>query len=214
MASEENDVTTFEHAMLGITGTLAAGINRRYGWPIVALAAVAAVSPDWDGLTIVAGPAAFAASHRLGGHNVLACVLTGLLMGILDYQFDAATRCARLLAQKLRLPLPAGPLRVRETHGLSGFAVWVGVAILAALSHLLADLVFSGTATLPDWELQPWWPFSSAGYVFPLVAWGDAGASIVFAAGMLALWKWPTRLQLISAVTLACVVLYVFLRGA
>ncbi len=207
-------MTTYEHAMLGITGVLATGLNRRYGWPIVALAAVAAISPDWDGLTIVAGSAAFAASHRLWGHNVLACVLTGLLMGILDYQFDAATRCGRLLAQKLRLAVPGGPLRVRETHRFSGFAVWVGVATLAALSHLAGDLVFSGTATLPDWELRPWWPFSSAGYIFPLLAWGDAGASIVFAAGMFAMWKWPRRLQLISAATLACVILYAAVRGA
>jgi hypothetical protein len=199
--------------MLGLTGVLATGLNRRCGWPLVALAAVAATSPDWDGLTIVAGPAAFAASHRLWGHNVLACVLTGLLMGVLDYQFDVATRCGRFLARKLRLVLPGGMPQVRETHCLGGFAVWVGVAILAALSHLAGDLVFSGTATLPDWELQPWWPFSGAGYIFPLLAWGDAGASIVFAAGMFAMWKWPGRLQLISAATLACVVLYVVLRG-
>lgn len=206
-------MTTYEHAMLGITGVLAAGLNRRFGWPIVALAAVAATSPDWDGLTILAGSAAFAASHRLWGHNVLACVLTGLLLGILDYQFDVTTRCGRFLAQKLRLVLPGGPPQGRETHCLSGFAVWVGVAILAALSHLAGDLVFSGTATLPDWELRPWWPFSSTGYVYPLVAWGDAGASIVFAAGMFAMWKWPSRLQPISAATLACVVLYTVLRG-
>ena len=199
--------------MLGITGVVATGLNRRYGWPIVALAAVAAVNPDWDGLTIVAGSAAFAASHRLWGHNVLACVLTGLLMGVVDYRFDVSARCGRFLAQKLRLALPGEPPRVRETHCLSGFAVWVCVAVLAALSHLATDLVFSGTATLPDWELQPWWPFSSAGYIFPLLAWGDAGASIVFAAGMFAMWKWPGRLQLTSAGTLACVVLYVVLRG-
>ncbi len=206
-------MTTYEHAMLGITGVLAAGLHRRFGWPIAALGAVAAVSPDWDGLTIAAGPGAFAATHRLWGHNVLVCVLSGLLLGILDYQFDVTTRCGRFLVRKLRLVVPGGLPQVHETRCLSGFAVWVSVAILAALSHLAGDLVFSGTATLPDWELRPWWPFTSTGYVYPLVAWGDAGASVVFAAGMLAMWKWPGRLQLISAATLACVTLYVVLRG-
>jgi len=136
------------------------------------------------------------------------------LMGVVDYRFDITARCGRFLAQKLRLAPPGGPPRVRETHCLGGFAVWVCVAVLAALSHLAGDLVFSGTATLPDWELRPWWPFSSAGYVYPLVAWGDAGASIVFVAGMFAMWKWPSRLQLVSLFTLAGVVLYVAVRGA
>ncbi len=92
--------------------------------------------------------------------------------------------------------------------------MWVSVAVLAALSHLAADLVFSGTATLPDWELQPWWPLSRAGYVYPLVAWGDAGPSLIFVAGMFAMWRWPGRRQAISLATLAGVVLYVVVRGA
>ncbi len=207
-------MTTYEHAMLGITGVLAAGLNRRYGWPIVAMAAVAAVSPDWDGLTIVAGPAAFAAAHRLWGHNVWACVLTGVLIGCLDYRFDAVTRCGRFLVRPLHLTMPGGPPRVREARSLGGLAVWIGAAVPAALSHLAADLVFSGTTTLPDWQLQLWWPVSNAGYVFPLVPWGDAGVSIVFVAGMFAMWKWPDRLQMISAVTLAAVAFYVAVRGA
>jgi hypothetical protein len=207
-------VTTYEHAMLGITGVLAAGLNRRYGWPLAAIAAVAAVSPDWDGLTIVAGAAAFAASHRVWGHNVWACFVTGILIGCLDYRFDAVTRCGRLLTRMLHLIMPGGPPRIRAAWSLGGLAVWISVAILAALSHLAADVVFSGTATLPDWKLQLWWPVSNAGYVFPLVPWGDAGVSIVFVAGMFAMWKWPGRLQTISAVTLAAVVLYVAARGA
>ena len=207
-------MTPYEHAMVGITGVLATGLNRRYGWPIVGLAAVAAVSPDWDGLTIVAGSAAFAASHRLWGHNVMACVLSGLVMGVVDYRFDVVTRCSRFLTRKLRLGLTGGEPRVREARFLGGFAVWIGVAVAAALSHLVGDLMFSGSATLPDWELQPWWPLSRAGYVYPLVPWGDPGASLVFVAGMFAMWKWPRRMQSISLGTLAGVILYVAIRGA
>lgn len=207
-------MTPYEHAMVGITGVLGTGLNRRHGWPIAGLAAVAAVSPDWDGLTLVAGSAAFAASHRVWGHNVLVCVLSGLLLGVVDYRFDVVGRCGRYLTLKLRLPLLAGEPRLREARSPGGWVAWVGVAVLAALSHLLADLLFSASATLPDWELQPWWPLSHAGYAFPLVPWGDPGVSIVFVAGMFAMWKWPGCLQPISLVTLSAVVCYVAVRGA
>jgi hypothetical protein len=46
-------MTTFEHAMLGINGVLASGIHRRFGWQIVALAGIAAVAPDWDGIPML-----------------------------------------------------------------------------------------------------------------------------------------------------------------
>jgi len=200
--------------MLGITGVLASGLNRRYGWPLVALAAVAAVSPDWDGLTIIAGSAAFAASHRVWGHNVLSCILTGVLVGAVDYRFDVVTRFGRLLTQKLHLTLAGSLPRVRDAFSLGGLAVWISVAVLATVSHLAADLVFSGTEALPDWELQLFWPFSATGYVYPLIAWGDAGVSILFVTGMFAMWKWPARLQAISLATLAAVALYVAVRGA
>jgi hypothetical protein len=90
-----------------------------------------------------------------------------------------------------------------------------GKAEMTSYEHaLFADLVFSGTETLPDWGLQLWWPFSATSYVYPLVAWGDAGVSIAFVAGMLAMWKWPSRLQLISAATLMGAASYVVVRGA
>ncbi len=117
-------MTTYEHAMLGITGVLATGLDRRYGWSIVALAAVAAVSPDWDGLTILAGSAAFAASHRLWGHNVLACVLSGLLMGVVDYRFDLVTRCGRFFARKLQSSKFAFRAEVAEFPRIRAVAGW------------------------------------------------------------------------------------------
>jgi hypothetical protein len=48
-------MTFYEHAMIGIDGALAVGLNRCYGWRIVALAGFAAVLPDWDGLTLMLG---------------------------------------------------------------------------------------------------------------------------------------------------------------
>lgn len=45
-------MTTFEHAMLGANGVVASGLHDRFGWRLVALAAIAAIVPDWDGLTV------------------------------------------------------------------------------------------------------------------------------------------------------------------
>jgi hypothetical protein len=58
-------MTIYEHAMIGINGTLALGLNRRHGWQIVAFAGLAAVLPDLDGLAIVLGPSLYADGHRL-----------------------------------------------------------------------------------------------------------------------------------------------------
>ena len=64
-------MTIYEHAMVGIDGALALGLQRRHGWQIVALAGVAAVLPDFDGLTILFGIQWYAEGHRLWGHNLL-----------------------------------------------------------------------------------------------------------------------------------------------
>ncbi len=206
-------MTPYEHAMLAGTGVLAAGLDRRFGWPLVAVAAVAAVSPDWDGITIALGAAAFAASHRMWGHNVWACVLSGILIGCLDYRLDLVTRAGRFLARCWHIRLPGQPPQVRESWSAVGYATWLVVAVLAAFSHLAADMAFSGSATLPEWHLQVWWPVSRVGYAYPLVPWGDVGVSIIFVAGMFAMWKWPGRLQAVSIVTLAAVGVYVWGRG-
>ena len=95
-----------------------------------------------------------------------------------------------------------------------GFVVWILVAILAALSQLPADLVISGTATLPDWELRPLWPFSDWSCVFPILRWGDPTPTIIFVAGMFAMPRWPHRLQLVALTTLTALAAYFFARGA
>jgi membrane-bound metal-dependent hydrolase YbcI (DUF457 family) len=205
-------MTTYEHAMLGITGTLAAGLQRRFGWTVAAVAGIAAVAPDWDGLAILFSQSAFAAGHRLWGHNILACLLAGIVIGVLDYRFDLVARCGRRFVRVLPPDVPAS-LSLRDEFSIRGFSIWILVAAAAALSHLPADLVFSGTASLPDWRLQPLWPFSNWSVIYPMVPWGDVGATLVFVAGMFAMLKWRQRLQSISVVTLAALVLYVIVRG-
>lgn len=221
-------VTTLEHALLAINGVLATGLHRRYGWQLAAVAGVAANVPDWDGLTFLVSWSAFAAGHRLWGHNLAACVLLGSLLGLLDFRFDLVTRVARrgLRTLRIRADLPLRP-RAAIAAGLAvspqGQAaggphwatcgLWTAVAVLAALSHLLADMLVSGTATLPDWEVRLWWPFADRGWVWPLVRWGDPGMTILFVLGMSAAVRWPRHCSGVAWATLVAVGLYMACRG-
>jgi hypothetical protein len=137
----------------------------------------------------------------------------GLVLGGLDYRWDLVTRVARRLARWGRVKIADSHLAVRREFTGTGLQVWLLITVLAALSQLPADLVVSGTATLGDWELQLFWPWSDRGYVFPLVRWGDAVISVVFATGMFAMVGWPAQIQRIAACTLAGVLAYIAVRG-
>lgn len=199
--------------MLGINGALAVGVDRRYSWRIAAVAGAAAVCPDWDGLTILFSQSLFADGHRVWGHNILACILTGVAVGWLDYRFDLVTRCGRLTVGLFRLDVSEQHLTVRDRFSTNGLMVWILVAVLATLSQLPADTVVSGSATLSDWELKLLWPFWNRGWVFPMVPWGDVGISVVFVAGMFAMLRWRSRVQSIAVMTLTGVVFYIVVRG-
>jgi membrane-bound metal-dependent hydrolase YbcI (DUF457 family) len=206
-------MTSFEHAMLGINGVLASGLQKRGGYQLVAIAAVAAVLPDWDGATLVVNRWAFVTGHRVWGHNLLACLILGIAVGWLDYRFDLVTRAGRWITHWLKTKLPPETFELRREFRLSGWTLWVAICTLAAVSHLLGDLVVSGTKSLPDWHVQLLWPFSDQGWVFPLVSWGDPTLSVVFVAGMFAMLKWPQHLQRIAGLTLSVLVAYFAVRG-
>jgi membrane-bound metal-dependent hydrolase YbcI (DUF457 family) len=207
-------VTLYEHAMCGATLGLVAGVHRQDGWRIVALAGLAATLPDWDGLTILFGPSAYAAGHRTWGHNLFAAAFLGGLAGAAEHRFQGLSRLRRLAVAKFP-GLVADPSAVQgrpaEAAGSPG-AVWVITGVLASLSHLAADLVFTGHPDLPTWEVPLLWPFSPRGWAIPLVAWGDVGATLIFIGEMFALYRWPARAQVTAAVTLAAVLGYVGLR--
>lgn len=205
-------MTTIEHAMLGINGALSAGLHRRWGWQIVALAGVAATSPDWDGVFMLSQSVSLTEGHRVWGHNILTCVLVGLVLGGLDYHFDLVTRSGRSFTRLLRLNVPHESLMARKRFSTRGLATWAAVAIVAALSHLPADMVVSGTSSLPDWEVQVLWPFSRQGWVFPRVPWGDAGITIVFVVGMFAMARWKSHVRAIASATLLLMVAYIIIR--
>jgi membrane-bound metal-dependent hydrolase YbcI (DUF457 family) len=197
-------VTIFEHAMLGATIALAAGVQRRHGWGLVVTAAVAATLPDLDGLTLAFGPAAYATGHRVWGHNFLVAGMTGGLAGAIGYLCHQSTRVRRRLlrrTEKGEAP-PASP---------TAPTTWVAMGCLAGLSHPLVDVIYSGTRQAP-WPVALLWPFTTRSWALPLVPWGDLGATLIFIAEMFALQRWPHRARVLAAGTLTALAAYLTWR--
>jgi len=93
-------MTTLEHAMVGANLVLASGLNRRFGWQLVAVAGVCAVLPDWDALTILWSVPLFDAAHRTWGHALLLCFTITAMFALLDYRLDLMTRLARCFSRR------------------------------------------------------------------------------------------------------------------
>ncbi|MBN1908127.1 MAG: metal-dependent hydrolase [Pirellulales bacterium] len=206
-------MTSFEHALVGINGSLALGLHRRWGWAVVALAAVESVLPDWDGLTLGLGPQAYAAGHRVWGHNLLLAGLVAAVTAVVLYRFDAFGRIARATARRWPKLGIAATSSSETRPTLGGATVWMLVAVVAAWVHLLADALFSSGHGLTDWELPLLWPFSDALFAWPTVRWGDVVPTLILAAGMFALVRWPRRVQRTATITLLLLASYITVRG-
>ncbi len=207
-------MTLYEHAMLGVTLALFSGVHRQNGWRIVALSGLAATLPDWDGLTLLFGGQAYATGHRTWGHNLLAATLLGGLVGGAEYRFNCLGRLWRAVLATFPSLAPGAPTvpDPRSEAPGSPLAVWILIGALAALSHLPADVVFSGHPDMTVWKVPFWWPFSERGWALPLVAWGDLGATVIFIGEMFALYRWPARAQTSAALTLVALFSYVGVR--
>jgi membrane-bound metal-dependent hydrolase YbcI (DUF457 family) len=203
-------MTTYEHAMLGIDGALALGLHRRHGWQIVALAGLAAVLPDFDGLTILLGPNLYAEAHRLWGHNLLVAGLVAAVASIVVYQTDVLTKTQKWLARRWKaLPDSSPP----PAHRWSELLLWVVVGVVAAYSHLLMDIFFSGGRQLQTWGVPVLWPFVSTTWAYPLVPWGDIGVTVIFAVSMFAMLRWQEWIRTIATGTLIAVSAYMVACG-
>jgi hypothetical protein len=140
----------------------------------------------------------------------LATPLGGVLLAAADYRWQLASLGHRWLEWALdNRTLPALGVGRPRSH----LGVWLAVGCVGAWSHLPADMAFSGNADFGDWPLRLWWPFSDRAYSFPLVPWGDVGVSVIFALGIIAMLRWRMRVQLLSAITLATVLVYIVCRG-
>lgn len=169
-------MTTFEHAMVGALAVMATGLPRRVGWQIVAVAAVAAISPDWDCVPFLFNLEWFNQIHRVWGHNLWVSAAVGAMIAFADYFWDWSSHCGRglqwLCDRKTESLLPLANVGY-VGNWACGSSCW---------SHLPADMAYSGHATLGEWPLKLLWPFSEQPFNYPLVPWGDIGASLLFAA--------------------------------
>ncbi len=206
-------MTTFEHALLGVNGALALGLHQRYGWRVVALAGAAAILPDWDGFPMLFDMSRFESGHRVWGHNLLACLVAGLLFGSADWYWNLSGRLVEWLS-RFGVKATATEIPVDSRSERRRWLVWVSVATLAALTQIPADAVVSGGQGLTDWALKPLWPFSETGFVYPMVPWGNIGMTVIFAVGMILLAKFPLRAQSIAVSTLTLVALFVLVWGS
>ena len=207
-------MTTIEHAILGGYLVLASGANRRFGWPLVAMAGMAAVVPDWDGLTLLYSAALCDVAHRCWGHALVVCLPIAVLLSVLDYRFDCITRLARFGAHWLRITVDKSKLVQRSAFDAKGYLAWVLAATIATLSHVCTDMIFSGHADFADWPIKIFWPFREIGFVYPMVPWGDIGVTIVFFCGMFAMLKWQKMTQHIAILTLVATTFYIVVRGS
>jgi membrane-bound metal-dependent hydrolase YbcI (DUF457 family) len=207
-------MTVYEHFMVGANLVLAAGLQRRYGWRLAGLAGVAAASPDWDGLSILFGGQAYARAHRVWGHNLLIASVLGGLVGAVEYTSGLSLRIGRALRRKTPPHVASIPDPESRVRVLGDLVVWTSVGMVAALSHLLADYFYSRGPSLTAWPLLLLWPFSTRGWAWPLIAWGDVGATLIFIVEMFVLYRRPARAQPIAWLTPALVVGYVAARGS
>jgi membrane-bound metal-dependent hydrolase YbcI (DUF457 family) len=206
-------MTVYEHAMVGVTGALAAGLQRRHGWQLIAWGGFAAILPDCDGLTLVLGAHLYAEGHRLWTHNLLVAGLLAATLSVAAYQTDALTKIQNRLARHWAVFSIRGSPTHTPTRRGAEMWLWLVVGVVAAYSHLLIDVAFSAGRNLPVWGVPLLWPFSSAACAYPLVPWGDIGATVIFVAAMFAMLRWPARIRAIAAGSLIAVVAYMIVRG-
>jgi membrane-bound metal-dependent hydrolase YbcI (DUF457 family) len=197
-------MTIYEHAMMGVNGALAAGLHRRYGWPIVAMAGLASLLPDFDGATLLLGWKCYAEGHRIWTHNLLVAGIAAVVLSAVVYETDFFTRLAKWFTKKEDILLD-------EKNRTSPFLAWLTVGVLATYGHLLMDLFYSSGHELSVWGVPLFWPFSDVAYAYPLVMWGDVGATLIFVASMFAMIRWKKRIQPIAAGSLLAVAAYMII---
>lgn len=203
-------MTTPEHTLVGIHLAVATGCHRYWGWPAVALAGIASNVPDWDGLPMLVDMQRFEVGHRVWGHNLLAIILSSLVLGWTQARFH----WLELIGVWARRFLPSQEADLQRSLTFArGLLVYTLIACVVQLAHLPCDMVVSGGSGLTDWLVRPFWPFSNAGYVLPLIPWGDVGPTVILMAGAIALAKMPTRVSVVSALTLVLLSVYLILRG-
>lgn len=208
-------MTTPEHTLVGIHLAIAAGCHRWSGWPLVGLVAVASNVPDLDGLPMLFDMQRFEQLHRVLFHNFLAIILTSLVLACSEAYWAWMSRLTRWLL--LKLSTPGSTTAIPKVETARGCASMVGLffttSFFAQAAHLPCDMVVSGGSGLSDWHVLPFWPFSSRGFIFALVPWGDIGPTLILMAGTIWMAKRKSGLTRIALITLSTLIVYLLVRG-
>lgn len=206
-------MTTPEHTLVGIHFAIATGIFHRFGMRSLVFAGLVSSLPDLDGLPMLINMARFESGHRVWGHNVLAIALTSLLVAFLQSRRDFSGIIATLISRRLstsgrQASETAPPFPVNAFSSIAAFKL----SCFCQLLHLPCDMVVSGGHGLSHWPVQPWWPFSTSGFVYPMIPWGDPGPTVILMVGIVAVVRFLPRCRRISATSLLVLVIYLTAR--
>lgn len=177
------------------------------------MAAAASNFPDWDGIPMLLDMQKFEHGHRVWGHSLLSIAIASFILGFTQMRWDwlgrLANRFQKTFSQwssNISSPTPSW------LSGSVGGIVFTGIGFCAQLLHLPCDMVVSGGQGLSDWAIQPWWPFSNAAYVYPMIPWGDVGPTVLLMVGIISIAKLGSQSTRISWITLIALCGYLGLR--
>ena len=202
-------MTSPEHTMVGILGAMALGLHKRFGWPVVAFAAVVSNVPDWDGLPMLFDMQRFESGHRVWGHNLVVIVATSVALGWTQARFTWVQRVGCFVARFLPSEVVITEQRPDTSIAMSVF-IFVGIGFQSV--HLVCDMVVSGGQGLSDWLVKPFWPFGNTGFVYPLIPWGDVGPTVIMIAGLIGIAKFGLA-QFVAVLTFVVLISYLFCRS-
>lgn len=178
------------------------------------MAGLASNVPDWDGIPMLFDMQRFEVGHRVWGHGILSIALTSLLLAVMQVRWDWIGWIANRLRSRFLKSVSVAPSQDSKwLVGGSGVLVFAIIGLCAQVVHWPCDMVVSGGNGLSDWAIQPWWPFSSAAYVYPLIPWGDIGPTIIMMAGVIVIAKRNRDLSITSCLTIATLCGYMVVRG-
>ena len=176
------------------------------------MAGLASNVPDLDGLPMLFDMQRFEAGHRVWGHNIVAIILSSLLLGWTQFRFSWIDKMGAWIATKISALIKLD-WTTDATEPRIGVLTCASIAMLAQMLHLPCDMVVSGGNGLSDWAIQPFWPFSHTGYVYPMIPWGDVGPTVIMMTGIIFSAKHPTNLSMTSLLTLIALCAYLFARA-
>ena len=146
------------------------------------------------------------------GHNLLVVGLSAILVSGLAYRYQWPIRFQQWMGKRWRVFALNGEAACIPVC-TGGWRLWTTVGLLAAYSHLLSDVLFSAGRDKHVWGVPLGWPFSPFAMAYPLVLWGDIGVTLLFVAGMFAMFRWRPATRTIAASVLAMVIGYIAVRG-